>query len=404
MANVIELPSRDLTEYDLLPGYIPRSNSPDSIDLSAPLRKYSDGEEDGRYRIRVGILSASMQCISGTPENISSNLGMYEFTGAAGLVNCTQPLERQVRIVKRLRETGATIIPAAIDTHDYKVKVPSLVDAGANLLFVDTSQGYTEFQKETIQWSKSEFRALPVIGGNIVTAEGFHFLVDKNRCNSDGVKVGMGVGAGCITSDVLGVSRKQATAIMDVARARDGYYKKTGIYVPIIADGGIKTFSDITKAYAFGADAVMVGRLIAGCPETPNPVYQVRLLRDNHVVYEGQAKEFWYEASRRARMLSEGPIRDYSYRYEEGKEGWVKVTLPMKEFLNGGFRKVRDAVRKAGCQNIPELHENAVLELAMRTTDPNDPDIAIWDSKYVQVFYNSEWIPSTELPQHTTQR
>ncbi|MBI2005476.1 MAG: guanosine monophosphate reductase [Candidatus Aenigmarchaeota archaeon] len=391
-------PSRDIHEFDLLPGHITRSNRPETIDLSASLRKYSPNEQDSGYRIRISLLSAAMQCISGTPENISSNLDMYRFTDVAGVVNCTQPIERAATVAKRLKESGAIIIPFAINTHDYKERTPAMVDAGGNLAIIDTSQGWSEYQKETIAFVKQKFRDVPVWGGNIVDAGGFNDLVEWG---ADAVKVGMGVGAGCITQEVLGVARKQATAIMDVARARDRYEKRRGVYVPIISDGGVKTFSDIPKAHAFGADIIMAGRLIAGSPETPNPVYKVRFQRDGTVIYEGLAKEFWYEASNRARQFTEGPIRDYSRRYQEGIEGWVRVTSPMLEFLEGGYTRVRDAIRKAGCNGIEELHKKARLELANRTVDPNDPDIAIWDPEHVKVLVKGEWIPSKELAERT---
>ena len=400
--QIIDTPSHDITEYDLLPRHISRDNKPETIDLSAPLRRYTRGNEEHEYRIQVAILPAVMQCTSGTPDNIASNLAMYNFSGVAGPVNCTQPKERQLAVVRRLKESGARIIPAAINTHDYEERVPALVKAGANLIIVDTSQGFSDYQKETIDFTKGGYPYLPVVGGNIATPDGFVFLADK--CKADVAKVGYGVGAGCITGDVLGVARRQGTAIRKVAEARDDFYKTTDTYVPIIADGGIKTFSDIPKAYALGADIVMVGRLIAGADETPNPLFTVRFLRNGNVAYEGLAKEFWYEASDRARLLAQGPIRDYSYRYEEGKEGWVKGVGPLTEFLSMGFVKIRDAIRKAGYRSIPDMHENAELELANRAVDSNDPDIAIWDHKDVKVLIEDEWMPSGELQKYMMER
>ena len=401
MVEVIDTPSHDLHEYDLLPGYIPRSNRPELIDLSASLRAYQDGEEDPLYRIRVALVPAAMQCISGTPDNVDSNLAMYRFTGVAGVVNCTQPIERACGVARRLKEAGATIIPFTINTHDYTERVPAMLVAGGNLPIIDTSQGWSLYQKETISFVKQESRDVPVWGGNIVDAGGFNDLV---KWGANAVKVGMAVGAGCTTQEVLGVARRQATAIMDVAHAWDAYYKRTGVYIPIIADGGVKTFSDIPKAHALGADIIMVARLVSGSPETPNPVHKVRFLRNGTVVYEGDGKEFWYEASNRARQLSEGPIRDYSRRYQEGTEGWVKSTPPMVEFLEAGYARVRDAIRKAGCNGIEELHKKARLELANRTVDPNDPDIAIWNPEHVEVFVNDEWVPSEELQKNTALR
>src|SRR3989338_8478082 len=226
--RIIETSSHDIHEYDLFPGRIRREIRPENIDLSAPLVKHKDGEKP-EYSIKIALVSAAMQCISGNAENISSNIGMHAFTGVAGIVNCTQPAEKQAVVIRKIKEAGAGIIPASFQTHDFEKRVPLIVEAGASLLFVDTSQGFTDFQKEAVEFSKKHYPSVPVIGGNIVTEEGFYFLVDE--CGADGVKVGMGSGLGCIPADVLGVSRRQATAITEVAKARDNYFNEKGIYV-----------------------------------------------------------------------------------------------------------------------------------------------------------------------------
>lgn len=382
--------SADIHSFDILPRMI--RCSPEDVDLSAPLTKYSEREKP-RYRITRAVLSAPMQCISGTPENTKPNLAFYRLTGVAGVVTCNQPVEKQAAVVRKLKEEGVQIIPFSINTHDndYKKRFPALLEAGGNLVVVDASQGMSPYQKKAVQFCRSEAPEMPVIGGNIATAEGFYFLV--NDCGVDAVKAGYSSGFGCITARTLGLGRRQPDNLKDVSTARKRHHKKTGVYVPIISDGGAWVFSDITKAFAFGADAVMVGRMPAGCPETPNPIYNSRFYRDGRVVYEGPAKEFWYEASRRARLLAGGEkIRDYSYRYEEGREGWVKLADPVEDFFGTGFEIVRDGIRKAGCVSVNDMHKNADAVYSGRTLDTNDPEIALWDHRNVEVEIEGTWL------------
>ncbi len=134
---------------------------------------------------------------------------------------------------------------AGINTHDYKTRVPELVDAGANVLIIDSSNGFTEYQKECIEWVKGEHGKIPIIGGNVITQEGFEYLVNAG---ADAIKIGMGGGSICITQEQKGTGRGQASALFEIATARAAYYEKTGIYVPLICDGGIVNPKDIAMA------------------------------------------------------------------------------------------------------------------------------------------------------------
>ncbi len=248
------------------------------------------------------------------------------------------------------------IVGAAINTHDYKERVPLLVNAGADILFIDTSQGYTDFVKETLQYVAENF-TIPVIAGNIVTKEGFRFLFENGAC---AVKVGMGPGSICITQEQIGVGRGQATAIREVAEERDKYFADTGIYVPIISDGGIVIAKDITIALALGADAVMVGRYVAGCDESPTDV-RVTTRVINRKSQEFREKPYWGEGSTRAKQWQEKRYGHSSF--DEGVEGFVPCTGPLKTHLHQALTKIKDGMRKAGCMNIKELHEKAVLQV-----------------------------------------
>jgi IMP dehydrogenase len=244
------------------------------------------------------------------------------------------------------------LVGAAINTHDYKERVPALVEAGADILFISTSHGYTDFVKETLQFVKDNFD-VPIVGGNIVTKEGFHFIVENG---ADAVKVGMGIGSICITTEKIGMGRGQASALVEITEARDEYFKKTGTYIPIIADGGIRTPKDMLVSLALGADAVMLGRYVVGTDESPNPVDYKRT---------PPSKPYWGEGSNRAR---EWMKRRYHHAdFEEGVEGWVEYIGPLKPYLHQTFVIVKDGMRKAGAKGISELQQKAILEILSAT-------------------------------------
>ncbi|MBQ6686800.1 MAG: IMP dehydrogenase, partial [Firmicutes bacterium] len=158
------------------------------------------------------------------------------------------------------------IVGAGINTRDYKERVPALVEAGVDILCLDSSEGYSEWQKLAIEWIRAEYGDTVKVGaGNVVDAEGFRFLAD---CGADFVKIGIGGGSICITREQKGIGRGQATAVIEVAKARDEYAKETGIYVPICSDGGIVHDYHMTLALAMGADFMMLGRYFARFDES----------------------------------------------------------------------------------------------------------------------------------------
>lgn len=250
------------------------------------------------------------------------------------------------------------LVGAAINTSDYKERTRAVIEAGADILFIDTSQGYTDYVKETLQFVKKEFSHIPAVGGNIVTKKGFDFLVENG---ADAVKVGMGPGSICITQEQIGVGRGQGTAIMEVAKARNEYYEKTGVYIPVIADGGIRVAKDITVAWSLGADAVMAGKYLAGCDETPTKVRTIARIIDGKVV-EVREKPYWGEGSDKAKEWM--VVGRYEQNdFPEGVEAWVAYSGTLKNHLAQANAMIKDGVRKAGCANIKELHEKSVLQV-----------------------------------------
>jgi len=238
---------------------------------------------------------------------------------------------------------------AAINTHDYKERVPALVEAGVDVLALDSSDGFSFYQKETLEWMTSNYPDIPVIGGNIITPEGFNYLVESG---ARGIKVGMGGGSICITQEQKGTGRGLATSVIEVVKARDAYFKKTGKYIPVWADGGIGTAKEITIALALGADGVMMGRYFARMDESPTE----KVTLNNRVM-----KPYWGEGAARAREWKNN--RYHQSKFVEGVEGFVEYAGKLKENLDETLAKIRSSMSSCGCGTIQEFHEKAELEI-----------------------------------------
>lgn len=247
---------------------------------------------------------------------------------------------------------------AGINTRDYTERVPALVEAGADILCVDSSDGYTEYQKETIEWIKNEYNGdVKVGGGNVVDKEGFLYLVNAG---ADFVKVGVGGGSICITREQKGIGRGQATAVMEVARARDEYYEKTDIYVPICSDGGIVHDYHMTLALAMGANFIMLGRYFARFDESPTRKLKIG---NNYV------KEYWGEGSNRARNWQRYDMGGkQKLDFEEGVDSYVPYAGKLKDNLDTTLSKLKSTMCTCGALNLDELHNKARMTLVSSTS------------------------------------
>lgn len=248
------------------------------------------------------------------------------------------------------------IVGAGINTKDYEERVPALVNAGVDVLVVDSSDGFTEWQRETLQYVKSNFN-VKIGGGNVVDREGFLYLVESG---ADFVKVGIGGGSICITREQKGIGRGQASALIEVVEARDQYFEETGIYVPICSDGGIVHDYHITLALAMGADFVMMGRYFARFDESPTRKLKV----GNNFV-----KEFWGEGSNRARNWQrydtggkEGLL------FEEGVDSYVPYAGSLQENLDKTIAKIKSTMCNCGAKSIEELQRKARITLVSATS------------------------------------
>ena len=245
------------------------------------------------------------------------------------------------------------VVGAGINTRDYEQRVPALVDAGVDLLCIDSSDGYSVWQKNTIKFIRDKYGDKVKVGaGNVVDAEGFKYLAEAG---ADFIKVGVGGGSICITRETKGIGRGQASALIDVVEARDKYFNETGVYIPVCSDGGIVHDHHITIALALGADFVMMGRYFARFDESPTRILKIN---NNYV------KEYWGEGSNRARNWQRydmGGAQKLSF--EEGVDSYIPYAGSLKENLEVTVSKIKSTMCNCGAISIPELHEKARLTL-----------------------------------------
>ena len=247
---------------------------------------------------------------------------------------------------------------AGINSRDYKERVPALVAAGADVLCVDSSDGFSAWQRETIEYVKKEYNGEVKIGaGNVVDKEGFLYLAEAG---ADFIKVGIGGGSICITREQKGIGRGQATSIIEVAAARDEYFEKTGTYIPICSDGGIVQDYHMVLALAMGADFIMMGRYFARFDESPTR----KMMVNNRYV-----KEYWGEGSNRARNWQRYDMGDSSgLKFEEGVDSYVPYAGKLKDNLDITLGKMKSTMCSCGATTIQELKEKAKITLVSATS------------------------------------
>ena len=250
------------------------------------------------------------------------------------------------------------MVGAGINSRDYAERVPALVEAGADVLVIDSSEGYSEWQKLTLDWIREHYGDTVKVGaGNVVDADGFRYLAEAG---ADFIKIGIGGGSICITREQKGIGRGQATAVIEVAKARDEYFEETGIYIPLCSDGGIVYDYHMTLALAMGADFIMLGRYFARFDESPS----------NRVRIGGNyMKEYWGEGSARARNWQRYDMGgDSKLSFEEGVDSYVPYAGPLKDNVQLSLSKIRSTMCNCGVLSIKELQDNARLTLVSATS------------------------------------
>ncbi len=257
-----------------------------------------------------------------------------------------------------LDEQKRLIVGAGINTRDYAERVPALIEAGVDVLCLDSSDGFSEYQKETIAHIKSKFGKHVLVGaGNVVDKDGFLYLAEAG---ADFVKVGIGGGSICITREQKGIGRGQATALIEVAAARDEYFKTTGEYIPICSDGGLVQDYHMTLALAMGADFLMMGRYFARFDESPT---RKLLLNGNYV------KEYWGEGSNRARNWQRYDMGgNANLKFEEGVDSYVPYAGKLKDNIEQTLGKIKSTMCSCGVLTLKELQSEAKITLVSSTS------------------------------------
>ena len=257
-----------------------------------------------------------------------------------------------------LDEHKRFVVGAGINTRDYAERVPALVEAGVDVLCIDSSEGFSEWQSRTIAWIREHYGDTVKVGaGNVVDRDGFRFLAEAG---ADFIKIGIGGGSICITRETKGIGRGQATSVIEVAKARDEYYEETGIYIPICSDGGIVYDYHITLALAMGADFVMLGRYFSRFEESPT----------RKVMINGSfMKEYWGEGSSRARNWQRYDLGGATkLSFEEGVDSYVPYAGHLKDNVAITLYKIKSTMCNCGALSIPELQQKAKLTLVSATS------------------------------------
>lgn len=270
-----------------------------------------------------------------------------------------------------LDEESRLVVGAGINTHDYKDRIPALVEAGADILCIDSSDGFSEWQKDTIAFVREKYGDSVKIGaGNVVDKEGFDYLAEAG---ADFIKIGVGGGSICITREQKGIGRGQASAVIEVAKARKEYFEKTGIYIPICSDGGIVHDYHVTLALAMGADFVMLGRYFARFDESPGRKFTVN----------GKfVKEYWGEGSNRARNWQRyGNDEVKKMQFEEGVDSFVPYAGTLKENVHITISKIKSTMCNCGSITLPDFQEHAKLTIVspMSLSEGGAHDVMVKD-------------------------
>ena len=483
MAKIFEQESRTFSEYLLVPNLTTEENTPDKVDLSAPVAKYKKGQEESRLKINIPMVSAVMQSVSDdgmaialarcgglsfvfqsqsiesqcdmirkvkkykagiveSDSNLSPDdtlekvLELHQQTGHGtaavtedgsktgkllGLVTTRDyrvsrmsldtkvrefmtPIDKLVTapegtslkeandiiwdnkinqlpiVYKEGRLVGLVfrkdydfhkanpnelldaekklIVGAGINTRDYAERVPALIEAGADVLCLDSSDGFSVWQERALKWCKENYPDAIVGAGNVVDAEGFRFLAD---CGADFIKIGIGGGSICITREQKGIGCGQASAVLAVAEERDKYFKETGVYIPLCSDGGIVHDYHMALALAMGADFLMLGRYFARFDESPTR----KLLVNGSYV-----KEYWGEGSNRARNWQryDDGGKGGKMAFEEGVDSYVPYAGSLKDGVETSLAKVKATMCSCGSSSIEEFQNKARLVVVSSTS------------------------------------
>jgi len=334
-------PSRTFGEFLIIPNLTKRDNGSQNVSLKTPLVKFTRGQKPA-YELEIPFISAAMQSVSG--EKMAHALAA---AGGIATIFCSQTVEDHAKMAANIRAAG-TLAVHAVNTHDYRDRIPALVNAGAEILCLDSSDGFSEWQSDVIKFVHDNYGDKIKIGaGNVVAADGFRYLADAG---ADFIKIGIGGGSICITREQKGIGRGQASAVIDVAAARDAYFAEHGIYVPICSDGGIVYDNHVIMALAMGADFVMMGRYFAQFDESPS----------KKTTIDGKPmKEYWGEGSARARNWQR--YGKTGMVFVEGVDSYIPAAGPMTETLDKTIAKIKSTMGNCGSNDLQTFYKTTRL-------------------------------------------
>ena len=347
-----------------------------STDDFHPRRHNLSDSVESRMRPAAGLVTAAPSVSLSEANSLiwDHRLDVLPVVDAEGLLQSIV-LRRDYELHKRFRNETVDAdkrfrVGAGVNSHDYRERIPALVEAGADLLCIDSSDGYSVWQADTLAFVRAAYGDAVKIGaGNVVDGRGFRYLAEAG---ADFVKVGIGGGSSCITRDQKGIGRGQASALIDVVAERDAYLRETGVYVPLCCDGGLLIDSHMAVAFALGTDFVMLGRYFARVDESPAPLVRVG----------GQFfKEYWGEGSARARNVTR-----YEHGggdklvFEEGVDGYVPYAGSLYDNVDTTIAKIKATMISCGATTLPDFHKNAVLApLSAQSFDQNTAEIQLRD-------------------------
>lgn len=313
-----------------------------------------------KTRLCDGILLSIPVCSAAMDTVTESKMGIaLAQAGGLGFIHKNLSSELQAEMVKEVK-AAAVLSNSAVDakgkllagaavgvSESTMARVQLLVEAGVDIITVDSAHGHSAGVIETVRKIHEQYPDLPLVGGNIVTGDAAQALI---QAGASVLKVGVGPGSICTTRIVSGVGVPQLTAVSDVVQVAKRYN------VGVIADGGIKFSGDIVKALAAGADAVMLGGLLAGCEETPGEIIEVYGKKVKTYVGMGSLSAMQRGSSDR---YFQGGQKELKKLVPEGIEATVPYKGPMSDVIYQMMGGLRSGMGYCGCANIEELKEKA---------------------------------------------
>lgn len=264
--------------------------------------------------------------------------------GGFGIIHRNMTIQKQAEQLRWVLKQGVSCGAAVGVGPDMEARAEALIGAGAKNICVDAAHGHTRHVGEATARIKNKFK-IEVISGNVATREGAEWLFKKG---ADAVKVGMGPGSICTTRVMSGMGVPQLSAVMDCVPAAKKFKKR------IIADGGIKTSGDMVKALAAGADAVMLGSLLAGCDEAPGR--KIKIKNKWFKYYRGMGSGAAMKHGSAERYGQEKQAKKF---VPEGVEGMVEYKGKLADFIYEFIGGLRSGMAYLGAKNLQELRQKA---------------------------------------------